>query len=1061
MTWQTGSTNTSASATGGLDIATLMAPTSVIPAGTSTITATIDSASGELLIAHSLVLMANTSNANVRIVKALEGAATTYRVGDSLKYLLTVDNSQGTYEALNVVTTDTLPKGLTYGSTEISYDGGSTWAALSGVTSSVNASTGVTSITLPAIRRLDNDGKVWGGTNAIASQLGSQNVRYRLTVTANGDVLGSLNNTVSVTTGSAESITSDNTSSAAVTIVTPYDLSVSKTNGQTSVVSNTGTTYTLRVTNSGAASVTGAVLRDPAATGMTVTGVTCSVVSGNICTAAPTTAQLQAGVTLPTLATGAFYEVQVTANVTAAAGSSVTNTATVALPSGLTDATPGDNTASDTDSVTAASAPPASNATSYPASCDVIDWATSAVSSGGNQTSLGNITRTFNSRGNRSITVGLTSATGSNGTSNNGIMGYSNSFSTYGSWYEVRAVSESIQPNIGQSFLTRAGGNTLTNTIVITFPTPVINVRLGLTDLDAVGSSGTGGDWAQVQAGYAGQTFNPDLLIGGGHALAVQAYTGIPSGSGVAMTVTVPGVGNSQMKAASTATIYNALMGVATAYGAKVTPPDGSAAVDRQGQGVAYFKGPLTSLTITTGSQKGGAGQAIALSNIDFCPPSLAVDKEAGSPVRQADFSYDIPYTLTYRNTSMNVGYHPDATVRDPVFSPSIATPSGADPWARQRPQLTDAALDQIRANTSVETAILRGTPTLSSTLNTVNLDATDLNSAFSGTAANPSLLLANTDGRVDPGGSFAVTFTANVKLKNTVTTAQTVNNQATATASLFTGSLSATSTTVASTLTPGAALSVTKVTDQALIRYPLASGTTRLRYTITVTNTSGVTATGVQVTDTLPANLPYADTESGNTPPTTRSGQTLTWNLGTLAPNASSAVVVYVDVPAASSLEEAAGTPQTTIVNTANVQAGNAPSASSAVSVNTLYTRLFKQVRNLGPQGSLTPAWASAATGLPGDVLEYCINVANLGSTSLSNYRVSDVVPANTLLVAGSASLRQGVMDAPGAAVAGVTVSETATTDAAGRPTTLLQTSALTLAPGAQVVLCFRAAIK
>lgn len=848
-----------------------------------------------------------------------------------------------------------------------------------------------------------------------------------------------------------------------VTMVGQADLTVSKSDGQTSVVTGAATTYTVRVTNSGTPSVTEATLRDPAVTGLTVTGVTCSAAIGNTCTAAPTTAQLQGtpGVTLPTLASGAFYELQVTATVTAAAGASVTNTATATLPSTLTDVNLSDNTGRDSNSVTAVPQQPTSNPTSYPATCDVIDWSTSGVSSGGNQTSLGNITRTFNSRGNRRIEVGLTSATGSNGTSNNGIMGYSSTFSNYGSWYEVRAVSESIQPNIGQSFLTRAGGNTLTNTIVITFPTPVINVRLGLTDLDAVGSSGTGGDWAQVQAGYAGQTFNPDLLIGGGHALAVQAYTGIPSGSGVAMTVTVPGVGNSQMKAASTATIYNALMGVATAYGAKVTPPDGSAAVDRQGQGVAYFKGPLTSITITTGSQKGGAGQAIALSNIDFCPPSLAVDKEAGSPVRQADFSYDIPYTLTYRNTSMNVGYHPDATVRDPVFSPSIATPSGADPWARQRPQLTDAALDQIRANTSVETAILRGTPTLSSTLNTVNLDATDLNSAFSGTAANPSLLLANTDGRVDPGGSFAVTFTANVKLKNTVTTAQTVNNQATATASLFTGSLSATSTTVASTLTPGAALSVTKVTDQALIRYPLASGTTRLRYTITVTNTSGVTATGVQVTDTLPANLPYADSESGNTPPTTRSGQTLTWNLGTLAPNASSAVVVYVDVPAASSLEEAAGTPQTTIVNTANVQAGNAPSASSAVSVNTLYTRLFKQVRNLGPQGSLTPAWASAATGLPGDVLEYCINVANLGSTSLSNYRVSDMVPANTQLVAGSASLRQGVMDAPGAAVAGVTVSETATTDAVGRPTTLLQTSALTLAPGAQVVLCFRAAIK
>lgn len=843
-----------------------------------------------------------------------------------------------------------------------------------------------------------------------------------------------------------------------VTMVGQSDLTVSKSDGQTSVITGAATTYTVRVTNSGTPSVTEATLRDPAVTGLTVTDVTCTPAAtapGNTCTAAPTIAQLQGtpGVTLPTLASGAFYELQVTATVTAAAGASVTNTATATLPSTLTDVNLSDNTGRDSNSVTAVPQQPTSNPTSYPATCDVIDWSTSGVSSGSNQTSLGNATRTFNSRGNRSINVGLTSASGTG----NGIMGYSSSFTNYGSWYEVRAVSESIQPNIGQSFLTRAGGTgNSNNIIVITFPTPVINVRLGLTDLDAVGGVAGSGDWAGVQAGYGGQTFNPDVLVGGGHALAVQAYTGAPSGAGAAMTVTVPGLGNSQMKAASASSAYNTLMGVDAAYGTQVTPQGGGTAVNRQGQGVAYFKGPLTSLTITTGSLKGGTGQGIAFSNIDFCPPSVAVDKAAGSPVRQADYSYDIPYILTYRNTSPNVGYHPDATVRDATFSPSIPTPTGADPWARQRPQLTDAVLDQIQANTNVAAATLRGTPTLSGATNTVNLDATDLAPAFTGTAVNRDLLLANTDGRVDPGGRFDVGFTANVKLKNTATTAQTVNNQATATASLYTGSLTATSNTVASSLTPGAALSVSKVADQALIRYPLASGASKLRYTITVTNTSGLTATGVQLTDTLPASLPYAASESGNTPPTTRNGQTLTWNLGDLAPNASRSVVVFVDVPTASSLEAAAGTPQTAIVNTADAQATNAPASSGSVPVNTLYTRLFKQVRNLGPQGTLTPAWASTANGLPGDVLEYCIDVTNLGSVALANYQISDVVPANTRLVAGTASLRQGGMNAPGAPVTGVTVTSAPTGN-----TERLQTSALTLAPGAQTTLCFRATIR
>ncbi|HEU5302656.1 MAG TPA: hypothetical protein VFW06_10505, partial [Acidimicrobiia bacterium] len=111
------------------------------------------------------------------------------------------------------------------------------------------------------------------------------------------------------------------------------------------------TTYTVRVTNAGPSPVTGAVLTDPAVAGLTKTGVACSSAAGNLCTAAPDIADLEgAGVTLPTLAKDAFYEIEVAVTVDATSGT-VTNTATVAPPPGTTDPDLDDNTADDTDDV--------------------------------------------------------------------------------------------------------------------------------------------------------------------------------------------------------------------------------------------------------------------------------------------------------------------------------------------------------------------------------------------------------------------------------------------------------------------------------------------------------------------------------------------------------------------------------------------------------------------------------------------------------------------------------------------------------------------------------------
>lgn len=94
------------------------------------------------------------------------------------------------------------------------------------------------------------------------------------------------------------------------------DLTILKTNGTNLVTSGGTTTYTIRVTNSSQASVTGAILKDTPL-GLTLQSISCT--GGNTCTAGslPTIQQLLDGFALPTLAGGAFYEIVVTAVVDA------------------------------------------------------------------------------------------------------------------------------------------------------------------------------------------------------------------------------------------------------------------------------------------------------------------------------------------------------------------------------------------------------------------------------------------------------------------------------------------------------------------------------------------------------------------------------------------------------------------------------------------------------------------------------------------------------------------------------------------------------------------------
>jgi LPXTG-site transpeptidase (sortase) family protein len=182
---------------------------------------------------------------------------------------------------------------------------------------------------------------------------GSVTFSVAATITATS---GSVTNTADVATpdGTNDPTPGNNTASDTDTVDPQADLSISKTDGVTSVAPNGTVTYTIVVSNAGPSAADGAVFTDASATGINVTGVTCgSVTGGAACPAAgdTTVALMQgAGIVIPTLPSGGSVTFSVAATITATSGS-VTNTADVATPDGTNDPTPGNNTASDTDTV--------------------------------------------------------------------------------------------------------------------------------------------------------------------------------------------------------------------------------------------------------------------------------------------------------------------------------------------------------------------------------------------------------------------------------------------------------------------------------------------------------------------------------------------------------------------------------------------------------------------------------------------------------------------------------------------------------------------------------------
>jgi uncharacterized repeat protein (TIGR01451 family) len=152
-------------------------------------------------------------------------------------------------------------------------------------------------------------------------------------------------------------------------------------------------------------------------------------------------------------------------------------------------------------------------------------------------------------------------------------------------------------------------------------------------------------------------------------------------------------------------------------------------------------------------------------------------------------------------------------------------------------------------------------------------------------------------------------------------------------------------------------------------VNIPAPRAGDRVMYTVTINNTGFAPATNIVVTDILDQNLRFA-TGSATPSPTSLSGQTVTWQPGSLDAQTSRAITVHVDlvnnVP-----------PNTEIHNAASVQFNDGPNVVAMTSSETN----FITVRSGGPTTvDVTPDQQQQAE--PGDTVVYRYTITNNGQT-------------------------------------------------------------------------------
>ncbi|MGE4073842.1 MAG: hypothetical protein AB7E72_21940 [Lysobacterales bacterium] len=160
---------------------------------------------------------------------------------------------------------------------------------------------------------------------------------------------GTLQSTAGITTAALDPVAANNSASDTDTLTPQSDLSITKTDGQASAIPGTPIAYTITVQASGPSDIPGVQVADNFPAALSGVSYTATATGGASGFTAAGNGSIADTVSLPA---GSSITYVATATVRATATGSLSNSASVSVPTGVIDPVPGNNTATDTDTLT-------------------------------------------------------------------------------------------------------------------------------------------------------------------------------------------------------------------------------------------------------------------------------------------------------------------------------------------------------------------------------------------------------------------------------------------------------------------------------------------------------------------------------------------------------------------------------------------------------------------------------------------------------------------------------------------------------------------------------------
>ncbi len=271
---------------------------------------------GGLAIDDVSVTACRPASADLSITKT-DGVATA-TPGGSVTYAITAANA-GPDAVTGATVADTFPATLSCSWTCVGAGGGTCTAGGAGnINDSVN---------LPA-----------GGS-----------VTYTASCNISAAATGTLSNTATVTSTTSDPTPGNNSATDTDTLTPQADVGITKTDGATTEVPGTPVTYTIVASNAGPSNAPSVLIADVFPALLSGCSTTCSAAGSASCTAGPVAGNLSDTINLPVGGTATYTA---TCNIAANASGGLTNTATATVQGGVTDPTPGNNSATDVDTFT-------------------------------------------------------------------------------------------------------------------------------------------------------------------------------------------------------------------------------------------------------------------------------------------------------------------------------------------------------------------------------------------------------------------------------------------------------------------------------------------------------------------------------------------------------------------------------------------------------------------------------------------------------------------------------------------------------------------------------------